>query len=1351
MRQPRLIRDSTGGYKLKASLSSGQYQLSLDESAIILLTDQLGLSEQDTVPAPFVPFLVAKGDAWFPNEREIDGVIEYYQSIGTLTSTEQSKLVAYLTESRIKARNEDRVWTAIENSPLADKIDRSDLQIQELPSLPENLRSGSSEESSHNEGSVSDTETNQTQTSKSTSDNTQSPSEVSGSLTDIPGIGDSYAETFRNNGFLTISDIAETPPTVLAEQTSIPPDDTQCIHVGAGEVRGDDGTPIATVADETDTKRATVADAYATIVGLRGDVSDKTAVLRELFSSSESILDLEDQSLYYLYLLYYEGYQDMQSVADASIDELTTVPYITDQAAEIRSSARKQVDETYSEDKTPQNPKDKPTSGSEETEAPYICPDCENEYQFERVLEKHRYSCDGVTNSNNSPDQSEEPPYICPGCGNEYQFERVLEKHRYSCDRETTTNHWEDDSQRGTQQGRSTTGSGISTSIGTRTEFTQAGLSKLSSDDEQSPDSKHIAAKFRQIKEAINDLLQSERWLDEFIWNGSPGSPYVGPPNATKSEYVWVGIAHELYESHGKPTKGLQFEFGLNTGTSRGFFNREVICGLYFGPWAEDSVVSEVHDNIHFHCIDLVAFLSDHPEYVLATQDETWHDVSSDDILTNIDDLTDGFALTVDLTLEDLYSYENIRELVTQSFADVLPLYVKLAGLEEEHTKYEQLTCESLSFAEPSKTPDRKPSQDTSEQSEKEAVDTETDVDNPSSEVVDQQSNVEAETSRDADEETASTEGRDSTDENTSAENHQAPTSDTNDDVDTDEKETQTTVIDEISVNGDFPKEMMERDQWLLWKQTDDGRKIPRAPWETGDALRYVSAMDPANRTSFAEAVRWQSKLPHDLYLAYAITRDDPIVFVDLDDVVIDDEPSPAAQRLIEKADSYTARSTSGTGIHIFVHGSLSDEIKSLTGRLDNTDDQTLEVYDRNRFVAMTGAHLDRTPLQVASADSFLDQLETEYASVSSETPDKATVEPKRDRDELQEIETTSDIQDLFDAINQTRPSDISMRSTKTKEHGDGTYSYDPSWVYSESGTRLGVLDEVWIYREGMIALNALQLVALEEGIITDERAYPEGDAFWDAVDALRDRGAHIPHFEPSDKSVDEIAAEDTEDEIDKWEVAKYINFGDSVRTHIHPYDRDYQERLALELAPLLVDAATSLQLSPAVAYRAAGLYTKGHTAGIVPGAAHECSLGAALRIASIEAGTPRPLSEIANMIGEEPKSIRKKFHRMIHETDLSDTLAAADLIVDPSEYVPYMARKLERDDDQGLQTTVRDLLAKTEINGGSNPMSDVAAAFYVAMRNSNEYSVTQAQVADAASLSKVTIRNNYRKFTNEN
>ncbi|GAB3705247.1 hypothetical protein [Halorubrum pallidum] len=113
-------------------------------------------------------------------------------------------------------------------------------------------------------------------------------------------------------------------------------------------------------------------------------------------------------------------------------------------------------------------------------------------------------------------------------------------------------------------------------------------------------------------------------------------------------------------------------------------------------------------------------------------------------------------------------------------------------------------------------------------------------------------------------------------------------------------------ISDKIST-GTFPEQMKNSEQWLLWKPTDDGRKIPRAPWETGDPLLYVDAMDPSNWVSFTEAQSWRSKLPQKFELAYALTRDDKIAFLDLDDVIIDGEPSPAAQNLIDQAHSYTA------------------------------------------------------------------------------------------------------------------------------------------------------------------------------------------------------------------------------------------------------------------------------------------------------------------------------------------------------------------------------------------------------------------------------------------------------------
>jgi hypothetical protein len=71
------------------------------------------------------------------------------------------------------------------------------------------------------------------------------------------------------------------------------------------------------------------------------------------------------------------------------------------------------------------------------------------------------------------------------------------------------------------------------------------------------------------------------------------------------------------------------------------------------------------------------------------------------------------------------------------------------------------------------------------------------------------------------------------------------------------------------------------------------------------------------------------------------------------------------------------------------------------------------------------------------------------------------------------------------------------------------------------------------VYRDGLIGLDALQVVALEEGIITDERDYPSGEDFWGAVDELRARGAHIPEYE-EDKSEAAPSASDWSPDPDR-------------------------------------------------------------------------------------------------------------------------------------------------------------------------------------------------------------------------
>jgi len=331
-----------------------------------------------------------------------------------------------------------------------------------------------------------------------------------------------------------------------------------------------------------------------------------------------------------------------------------------------------------------------------------------------------------------------------------------------------------------------------------------------------------------------------------------------------------------------------------------------------------------------------------------------------------------------------------------------------------------------------------------------------------------------------------------------------------------------------------YPDDLLDVVQWLAWKPTDDGRKVPRAPYENTDwPDKFVSAQDPDVWTDFETAREWVESLSG-YGLAFNIPNknadvDDEHVLIDYDDAR-DPETGrihPAVRDHIQRAGSYADVSTSGTGVHIFCRGELPDGVKAVEAPLpeaDGFEDAEIEVYDAGRYSAMTGDHIAATPTETTDSQVFLEDLAEEFATVAEGTPDELIREPEKSREEIVDVETTTDIQDVLDAIQHTEPRDVRLRSTVTQDRGDGSKSMDPSWAHSESGTRLAQVGDGWVYRKGMVGLDALQVVALEERIITSETEYPSGEDFWTAVEALRDRGAHIPELERDTDTREDVA-----------------------------------------------------------------------------------------------------------------------------------------------------------------------------------------------------------------------------------
>jgi P4 family phage/plasmid primase-like protien len=319
-----------------------------------------------------------------------------------------------------------------------------------------------------------------------------------------------------------------------------------------------------------------------------------------------------------------------------------------------------------------------------------------------------------------------------------------------------------------------------------------------------------------------------------------------------------------------------------------------------------------------------------------------------------------------------------------------------------------------------------------------------------------------------------------------------------------------------------FPPSLLDDDRWFVWKR-DQGRKIPRAPWAHDGNDIYVSWKDEPNWTNFETINDW---VDHGLGYrpATAIPDCEPdeqrLVLFDFDDCRDPEsgEIHPEAWEFIQKHELHAAISTSGTGLHGYGYTTIPEGRKpSFVVPMAEWEhgEAELEVYANARFVAMTGNHIAETPLSAPEVSGLFTDMADEHGRIETEAE---AHEPTQTREQVSRKEHTGDIEDVFDAVAHTRPSDIRLKSTVTNQRSAGPDSMDPSWEHSESGTRLAQFDDHWLYRKGNHRLDALQLVALEERIITSADAYPEGEAFWDAVDALRDRGAHIPQLVKSKK-----------------------------------------------------------------------------------------------------------------------------------------------------------------------------------------------------------------------------------------
>ncbi|MEK0325914.1 MAG: TFIIB-type zinc ribbon-containing protein [Nitrosopumilus sp.] len=188
-------------------------------------------------------------------------------------------------------------------------------------------------------------------------------------------------------------------------------------------------------------------------------------------------------------------------------------------------------------------------------------------------------------------------------------------------------------------------------------------------------------------------------------------------------------------------------------------------------------------------------------------------------------------------------------------------------------------------------------------------------------------------------------------------------------------------------------------------------------------------------------------------------------------------------------------------------------------------------------------------------------------------------------------------------------------------------------------------------------------------------------------------------------------------------------------RSQVHePVDRNLRQAFS-ELDRL----ADKLSVSDAVIEKSAYIYRKALERGLVRGRSISALIAASLYAACRDTQTPRTLKDVSEISNVKKKDIARCYRLLLREMELKMP------VVDPSRCVSRIASKSGLSERTKRQAhLILKKAEETRTSAGKDPMGLAAAALYVACVAEGE-SKTQKDVAEAAGVTEVTIRNRYK------
>lgn len=146
-------------------------------------------------------------------------------------------------------------------------------------------------------------------------------------------------------------------------------------------------------------------------------------------------------------------------------------------------------------------------------------------------------------------------------------------------------------------------------------------------------------------------------------------------------------------------------------------------------------------------------------------------------------------------------------------------------------------------------------------------------------------------------------------------------------------------------------EELQQRPQWVNWTAEPRRDGIAKPPYISGSNSK-ASTSDPATWGTYQDALKAVERSQH-TGVGYVFSQDDGYTGIDLDKCRYPPTGriAPWALRIVQRFNSYTEISPSGTGLPIFVRGTLP-------GHAHHRDQ--VEAYSQGQYFTWTGRPFTR-------------------------------------------------------------------------------------------------------------------------------------------------------------------------------------------------------------------------------------------------------------------------------------------------------------------------------------------------------------------------------------------------------